>query len=1705
MSTKKQSNPFSAGGGGSNFEMNIQSAFAVLMLGQVSVPCLPPWPIKKIKLQGKYAGYETDDCIVFVNDSKTGSEAKLFTQIKHTVTITETDEIFGEVIQAAWNDFTNNKIFDPTIDSIALITGPMSATDIVNVRPLLEWARHSEDAQDYLKKVHSLGFSSEIKKRKLAAIRTQLKNANEGNEIDDDTFWQFIKCFHLLSYDLDVDSGNTYPLLLAILRHFAGNTPENSWARLKSVVQSANQNAGTLLPSDLLSELEIQSQLNINEHWHQDHKKLQEHGEYILDGIKSDIGGLTLPRNDFICHLHAICEETSFVLIQGERGCGKSSLIRQFINTLDKSTSVYCLRAEDFDKPHLDAVFTSIGLHGSLGTLEENLALIPRRFLVIESLEKKLLELTHTGAFIDLFTFLKKRPEWTVIASGRDYAHSQIVSNFLTPHDIRYRSLTLTGFTKEEVSYFCDQLIPMQQFKTNEQLKLLFQNPFMARLAYQASSSGTRLSSTEGEHVFRVAIWNDVISKESCRVNGLPIKRKNTFVDISVRRAKNMVFGIPQDGLDPEALLALEGDQLVRRDVHNGLVSPTHDVLEDWALERFIDEAYTAGGNDIKNFISAVGTEPAMNRAFRLWLTNKLKTDPHIWNFLSDLFKDNTEEEIWRDEAITAILLDENLSDTLEKLKDSLFENNGQLLKRFCFLLRIVSKEPSQLITQEISKENNTTIPQFLIPTGTGWNIIIQFLYKNKDSINETYYKDIVAVLSEYAQTITITSPASDIVRATGLLGIHMLQFFRSDYRNHNRLKKLLTVIIKTTVAIGPEIKKLLRGVLDIEDRYNRPDYADLLLDLALTDPITAILCKYQPELIIDVAWRIWMIDRCPWPPSERFYGEYFRRDVGDCFAINDHHSGTKFFPASGSKGPFFPLLRFHPEIGLDFILRICNFATESYIISGLDGPSEFDGMSPDNDSFKSADEIVIEINLPNGQTRLQYCTQRLWSAYRSATVTPCLLQTALMALENWLIETVDRSEDKLYLEALFLIILSESNSVLTTAVLASVATGFPDKLGRASLPLLSVPKFYEKDLIRAAIQESRERGINLFGGLFNPDPYADFYAEERKTAAARTWRNESLETLVFKLQFGDIRDEVFNILDQLKDVVGDNERWKFRFHRIDSRCMNPVADKEKKQIFFVPKNMDSDLKEKQSKTFANMAQLNRFVALTLWADAAFKNEVYENSSYGDWTEALSEAKELWNLIADGKVREVELMQAGSICRAAVIFLRDHGSKLKEDDVEWAIERVCTAILPETRDNDYSIDAMDVTDHSGAAAVASILPILFDFFETEDDRNSLKMLIVTALTHVNKNVRESAAKGIREYLWSRDSEFAKICFYGTIAYAKAMIDARENKRKSSEGDRIFEENDPDWIVTFCEKMISGNVDVPELSFTFNTHCGWNMLVPCLIVPNGTTDHVQINFLSRMLELCAEIEAKEMQYSGNKIDEKIFMKLPRHLAEIVFFSPDEEKKTFLNQLNDICQKAPNIVHSFLINYLCIADLHNQVDSYWDIWRTFSSELGKICIGHKPAKFLPYREQDVNTLISGYLFYDFGWSRVRPDDHVINLGKDDISSFCAEHGANPLVFEAYCRFLYDFPDLFVPNGLLTLSMLQLKVGGSKLMSGTNTVFYLKVILQRYLLETGEASIPEKLHSACKVLLDALVEQASSNAYFLRERLIRSIRRS
>jgi hypothetical protein len=253
---KKLSNPFSTGGGGVHFEAHVQASFVALMLAGGNAPCLHCWPIAEIKLQGKIDGFDADDLVVVIESVNSKERRKLLGQVKHSIAITHGSTLFGEVMQAAWNDFKNPKVFTRDKDIIALITGPLSATDAHNVQWLLNQAKHTKNVDEFFRNVQQTNFRPPKIAEKLEVIQHHLKAANGGNDVSRDELYDFLNNFHLLGYDLGNEFGVVLSLLHSHISQFQLQYPQWVWSRIVDIVQTWNQDAGTIttgkLPEDLL-------------------------------------------------------------------------------------------------------------------------------------------------------------------------------------------------------------------------------------------------------------------------------------------------------------------------------------------------------------------------------------------------------------------------------------------------------------------------------------------------------------------------------------------------------------------------------------------------------------------------------------------------------------------------------------------------------------------------------------------------------------------------------------------------------------------------------------------------------------------------------------------------------------------------------------------------------------------------------------------------------------------------------------------------------------------------------------------------------------------------------------------------------------------------------------------------------------------------------------------------------------------------------------------------------------------------------------------------------------------------------------------------------------------------------------------------------------------------------------------------------------
>lgn len=261
---KQLASPYLTGGGGFNFENEIQSLFVLTMLVDGELPFIKNNEINSIIFQAKREGYNIDDLVVCSSQKTNGIEQKLLIQIKHSVAFTESNKDFSETIKNAWADFNGCK-FNKGTDSILLITGPLSKDNIDNARWIFDNATFSDSHIDYFTRVNTERAVNDKKREKLQVLKNLLKEANNSAMPPDSEIFDFIKHFHVLGVELDVYDSIEKSLVRTIAKSNFRIDSKDVILRAKDIARNFNERAAILKKdSDFPDYLQLKNELSKN-------------------------------------------------------------------------------------------------------------------------------------------------------------------------------------------------------------------------------------------------------------------------------------------------------------------------------------------------------------------------------------------------------------------------------------------------------------------------------------------------------------------------------------------------------------------------------------------------------------------------------------------------------------------------------------------------------------------------------------------------------------------------------------------------------------------------------------------------------------------------------------------------------------------------------------------------------------------------------------------------------------------------------------------------------------------------------------------------------------------------------------------------------------------------------------------------------------------------------------------------------------------------------------------------------------------------------------------------------------------------------------------------------------------------------------------------------------------------------------------------
>ena len=1196
----------------------------------------------------------------------------------------------------------------------------------------------------------------------------------EGKPVTAADIWPFLRALHVLSLDLHSSTGQTEAHIRSMLAITATDgdpvaSAGASWNELIVETSKAMVASRSLRRDDLpAATLARHGVIGTNER--RVLQALSDHTEPVLRAIRSTLGGdLHLPRAALVQNTLDSLENAQVVLVTGPAGCGKSAVGKDAVRVLASDHFLFGFRVEEFAQAHLDATLVAARVPVNWAGLRAILGAQDRKVVLVESVER-LLEKTTRDAFTDLMTLAADDSGLRILLTCRDYSLEQVRASFLRPHRIshtvvRVPPLDDSELTEAEVAYPA-LAIPFK----SPALRDILRNPFVLDKAIGIPwSSEKSLPQTERE--FRALFWREIVRGGNRVAPAMARPREEVLQRIAVRRARALSTHVPATDLDAAVVESLLGDSLITSSDDNPLlVATAHDVLEDWAILQWLEEQHLSDAS-FKTLSDAIGTHPAVRRSYRKWVAELVERDATAADRLFQAALSETGiSEQFRDDTLVSLLQAPSAPGFLARHEAQLLANDRTLLKRVIHLLRVACVKTPDWLARLGGRGSILNVPD-----GSAWPAVLRLVYRNLTAFTANERPLLLGLVEDAVRGVTGAEPDLEGADVTGIA--HWLLDGLRGYGGDEPRKRVLKIIARIPKGDAARFEATLRGHIEVGERRDvvAEDFQGLIY--AGTDGMP--VARDLPDVVISVGTDYLLASEEDIDDERR----YRRRplDIELYFGIKEglrHDS----FPASGARGPWVHLLRYHPEKALDFYIKVFNHSADWYAHPRLHSP------------FEKAWEV--ELTFPDGTTRKQWTNGRLWGLYRGITVTPYPLQSMLMALESWLLEIGQQEPERL--DAILVDILRRSDNSALAAVVAGVATAYPHASGEGLLVLLSVRDY-------VAMDRSRLAGERQMAGMADmiPTMRADHqvYEMERKQADALPHRQKDLETAVASLQLGPFAPRVHALLDNHlaalppKDQQDEGDRmWRLAIHRMDLRqysasdtpgpeIPDPQAkagDSPQRYVRLEPTPPEPDLQAIVDESASRLAALNARLGVLMWGMQAFDRETGKYDP-AQWAAKLAEAQ-----VMDRQADDEDSRHAPGF--VAAVCIRDHWDDMTSAQRDWCVDRVCAEVMRQADDADHTGRVRNDTmaaDKPSAFVLATLLRKPLDPTRTE----RVKTAFAAALTHPVEQVRSYATSSIGDTVWAADRALALRCV-NAIAAEAAIID----KAQDAEGARPYGEH-----------------------------------------------------------------------------------------------------------------------------------------------------------------------------------------------------------------------------------------------------------------------------------------------------------------------
>ncbi|MCC5815290.1 MAG: hypothetical protein JJT78_11070, partial [Leptospira sp.] len=1013
--------------------------------------------------------------------------------------------------------------------------------------------------------------------------------------------------------------------------------------------------------------------------------------------------------------------------------------------------------------------------------------------------------------------------------------------------------------------------------------------------------------------------------------NGLPIKREVAFMEIALKRAKEMKLFTRPDKSDAEAISCLENDEIVFQENSNRRYSPTHDILEDWALVKYVSTMIEDYPNP-KDLFANLGNEPAIRRAFRLWVEDCLiDNSKKVNELIKTTIADQSIDKYWSDELLVAVFKSENSSSIFTLFEKELLSNNAVFFNRCLHIIKTCCKESDQ-------KANKNNL---LLPFGSGWKEALFFIQKQISLLDEIKLSIFRFIKDWYLRLLLQYNEIDDdelkSAKSIVLFYLNDIEAGNEFWENENVKNKkidLITILFDLAEISKDEITQLIYRALKNEenhDSWRLTSFFKTVIEGFLSGIGNHRLISKLPELIVDTAWKKWKYN----PPKKIDFpddglGISYRHslDHDECWGIEYGHS---FSPSGIYKTPVYNLLRAHPKIGLNFILEFINYSVEFYIKASFEYKHNFS-------------QINIELN--EGFVLQKWAGWELWAAYRGLSVTNYLLESLLMSFEKFLLDLAREKSDvsKKNLKFIFDYVIRNSNNVAPLSVLISVAIAYPEEVGEGMLPLLSVREFYEWDLTRVVHEQMPMAPFD------NRIPFAQKERFESNNLPHRKKYNRGLLDFIVDYQFNirKLNNEIHAIFDKLKEKSKKEDViWKKNLNEIDIRNWELIPTDEKYGRYTVQPKYEMEVVEfidSQKEYFESQNESFKYSGLI---SRAYKGE--EMIEYEKWSECHN-----YYTIPDNLS-----FHYSNPVTLAFIGLNLFSNSLSENQKMWCLDTLLRTIHSILHDKFSMNYAGNKTYNLLEKEIAlSSFHLLMRDAQDEEEKNEIIGIMIYMLFAPFQNYEmQKIAQYIRETFFKQFPKEAKRVWLGLIKFS---IYKKENEF-------IFEYHDEERFRKakvkenhFVEKISTDKNLKLDLSEITLEKCSGNLMVRSfLATPFDIDDTDYLNFIIHTLSIILNDLLKREDFSHSRnVDSR----------QINYESISEIEKYIANLFINADFKFSKSVLTTLVNSISKSSQH-QRHGRNDLVEFINTTLDYYVLtlyanGYRDIEQIKYKQQEAN---------------------------------------------------------------------------------------------------------------------------------------------